>query len=54
MQTLSWETKRRYNAEVRRTNYQSSMALEGIAVDPRTSRLTKADVIAKYTKTQKR
>ncbi|PRY66553.1 uncharacterized protein DUF2559 [Vreelandella songnenensis] len=50
MNSVSMETKRRYHAKVRRSNYQASMALEGINVDPQAPKADKADVLAKYTK----
>ncbi|WP_447553648.1 YhfG family protein [Vreelandella sp. EE22] len=54
MNNVSMETKRRYQAKVRRSNYQASMALEGIAVDPLATKAKKADVLAKYTKQKAR
>ncbi len=50
MNNVSLETKRRYYAKVRRSNYQASMALEGITVDSHAPKASKADVMAKYQK----
>lgn len=50
MNNVSLETKRRYYAKVRRSNYQASMALEGITVDSQAPKVSKADVMAKYQK----
>ncbi|MCS2608684.1 YhfG family protein [Halomonas dongshanensis] len=48
MITLSMQAKRRYNAQTRRANYQASMALEGILIDPQALKANKANIIAKY------
>ena len=50
MKNVSLETKRRYYAKVRRSNYQASMVLEGIAVDFQAPKASKADVLAKHQK----
>lgn len=50
MNNVSLEAKRRYYAQVRRLNYQASMALEGIIVDSQASKTNKTDVLVKYTK----
>lgn len=54
MNNVSMETKRRYHVKARRANYQASMALEGITVDPQAPKANKADVLAKYTKPKTR
>lgn len=50
MNNVSLETKRRYYAKVRRSNYQASMALEGITFDSHAPKVNKADVLAEYRK----
>ncbi|WP_447926601.1 YhfG family protein [Vreelandella sp. EE27] len=50
MNNVSMETKRRYQAKARRSNYQASMELEGITVDYQARKANKAEVLAKYGK----
>ncbi|MFG6667051.1 YhfG family protein [Halomonas sp. HNIBRBA4712] len=50
MNNATLETKRRYHAKARRSNYLASMALEGISVDSRAPKANKAEVLSKYTR----
>ena len=50
MNNVSLETKRRYYTKVQSSNYQASVALEGITVDSQAPKASKADVLVKYQK----
>lgn len=54
MNNVTLETKRRYHAKARRSNYQASMALEGISVDVQAPKANKAEILSKYTKNKSR